>query len=597
MCVVVAAQALDEPIESHHTSSAASVLFHGDISTDLRARQHESWEDGDVPASDEGYEQRARHEIERWKGKKPSGVITALNKPADFLGFPIRKLLETDRGGAILERVIGPLFDAGTWRQDTAKVLDAYRARGHDVAQLSAIRSRVPLRDMDDEAKKHRVAATVTLTIEGGIVGPAMAAAATLAGAAAAAATIASGGTGAPAAAAAGLAVVATATVAETTFLIGFCCRRLASIAASYGFDVADDRERAFALQVLNVATAENLAAKETALADLGNLAGRLGLKQQPWKKLEDKSVIAKVVRQLADQVGWKITQAQLRRVLTVVGAVLGAGFNGHLGYSVTRAGYFLYRERVLDETSSKGSFVEGEGETINADEAEEGARHAVPLPVQAAVARWRERGSPHQGATMYKREAWIQRFPEFHDVIAELPAELDRAAVSREVARLENAPDWPLSSFVVTQIWGYGTRGYGPARVRAVLDEAGERARPALAESVRRLRAGAPEDGLEVLAGEDHRLKGLGMSFATKFLFFMDPRRRALVLDDFVAGWLKDNAGLRLTLYPLSKRHYGRYLEAMHGWAHALGLEPAALEEVLFAEAANSRPRSDWSV
>lgn len=545
---------------------------------------------------DRDYEEQARREIEMWKEKKPSRVIMVLSKPAEFVGYPIRKLLETERGRALLERIVQTLFDAGTWRQDTAKVLAAYRGKGHSVSSLSYVRAHVPLRHMDDEAKKHWITATTALTIEGGIAGPAMAAAATTAGGVAAAAAIASGGAGAPAAAAAGLAVVGTATAIETTFLIGFCCRRLASIAASYGFDVTDDRERAFALQVLNIATAENLEAKETALADLGHLAGRLGLKKQPWQKLEDRSAIAKLVRQLADKVGWKITQAQLRRVLTVVGAALGAAFNGHLGYSVTRAGYFLYRERVLDEAASTASFVDGEAEPINAEEPE-GARDDVPLSVQDAVRRWRERGRPGQGATVYKREVWIERLPEFSAVIAELPAELDRAAVLREVERLAAAPDWPVSSFVVTQIWGYGTRGYGPARVRAVLDEAGERARPGLAEAVRRLGAGTPEDGLEVLAGQEHRLKGLGMSFATKFLFFMDPHRRALVLDDFIAGWLKDNAGLRLTLHPLSKRHYGRYLEVMHAWSGALGLEPATLEEVLFAEAANSRPRSDWSV
>jgi hypothetical protein len=63
------------------------------------------------------------------------------------------------------------------------------------------------------------------------------------------------------------------------------------------------------------------------------------------------------------------------------------------------------------------------------------------------------------------------------------------------------------------------------------------------------------------------------------------------------LAEWLKGNASLGLRLYPLSKRQYGRYVEAMHAWAPALGLAPATLEEVLLAEAANSRPRSGWAV
>jgi hypothetical protein len=322
-----------------------------------------------MTTGDGKYEGQARREIEEWKAKKPSRVITVLAKPAEFLGYPIKKLLETERGKALLERIIEALFDAGTWRQDIDKVLAAYRQKGHEVSSLHDVRARVPLRHMDEEAKKHWIAATTALTVEGGIAGPAMVAAATAAGAAAAAAAIASGGVGGPAAAAAGLAVVGTATAIETGFLVGFCCRRLASIAASYGYDVTDDRERAFALQVLNVATAEDLDAKQTAIVDLGNLAGRLGLKRQPWQKLEDSSVIARVVRQLADKVGWKITQAQLRRVLTLIGAALGAAFNGHLGHSVTRAGYFLYRERVLDEEPDAASFIEGHAEPLHTDD------------------------------------------------------------------------------------------------------------------------------------------------------------------------------------------------------------------------------------
>lgn len=53
-----------------------------------------------------------------------------------------------------------------------------------------------------------------------------------------------------------------------------------------------------------------------------------------------------------------KITQAQLRRVLTVVGAALGAGFNGHLGHTTTRSGYHLYRERVLAGNDDGGAGV-----------------------------------------------------------------------------------------------------------------------------------------------------------------------------------------------------------------------------------------------
>lgn len=197
---------------------------------------------GRMSADAEGrYRETARKEIEVWKQQRPSRVMAALDKPAQFLGYPIRKALETERGRQLLARVIGAFLDAGTWRFSPEAVLDTYRKRGYSVGSLADIRLRVPLRTMDDEAKKHWIAGTAVLTVEGGIVGPAMAAAATAAGSAAAAAAVASGGSAAPAAAAAGLAVVASAAAAETVFLISFCCRRLASIAACYGYDVRDD--------------------------------------------------------------------------------------------------------------------------------------------------------------------------------------------------------------------------------------------------------------------------------------------------------------------------------------------------------------------
>jgi hypothetical protein len=210
-----------------------------------------------VSAENSEYEDRARKEIEVWRGKQPSRVIRVLGKPGEFLGYPIRKALETERGRKILEKVVGSLFDAGTWRLESDKILKTYRDKGYDVQRLAHIPTQVSLQDRDHEAKKHWMAATATLAVEGSIVGPALAIAATAAGAAAATAAVASGGTAGPAAAAAGLAVVGSATIVETTFLIAFCCRRIASIAACYGYDVADDRERAFALQVLSVATAQ----------------------------------------------------------------------------------------------------------------------------------------------------------------------------------------------------------------------------------------------------------------------------------------------------------------------------------------------------
>ncbi len=92
----------------------------------------------------------------------------------------------------------------------------------------------------------------------------------------------------------------------------------------------------------------------------------------------------------------------------------------------------------------------------------------------------------------------------------------------------------------------------------------------------------GARDNAANVVAGVDPNLAS---------------DRRALVLDDFVADWLRVNARLRLLLRPVKPQHYAAYLNAMNNWATRLGLSASTLEEVLFAEAASERPRSEWAV
>lgn len=537
-----------------------------------------------VKSDDASYRKAVGSEIEVWQKKRPSRVIATLAKPAQFFGSPITKLLETELGKRIMKRAIEAFFDVGIWRFSSRRIFDSYRARGYQVADLADIRRQVPLRAMDDEAKRHWVAATTVLTVEGGIVGVGMAVAAGAAGAAAAASAVASGGGAGPPAAAAGLAVVASGAAIETAFLIGYCCRRLAAIAACYGFDVANDGERLFALQVFNVATAENLQAKEDALADLGNLAGRLALTKQPWKNLENQSWIARLTRELAQRLGRKLTQDQLRRALTVIGALMGAGFNGHLGHTTTRAAYMLYRQRVLDEDTAPQARPFGG--------AEQPVR--VPSPVAEAVADWRARDMPAQRAVRWRREAWVEAFPRQREMFLALPDKLDRRAVHDAIARIGRNDGWVMSAFLISQAWGYAERGYGPSRVGALFEGGTETATHSLQAAATMVEQEGPVSAFRALAGQ-HKIKGLGTAFATKFLYFADPHERALILDDFIAEWLRENADLRLTVQPMNVHHYERYLETMAGWSEALSLEPALLEEVLFSAAAASRPGSSW--
>lgn len=149
-----------------------------------------------------------------------------------------------------------------------------------------------------------------------------------------------------------------------------------------------------------------------------------------------------------------------------------------------------MYRERALDEAPTASH---------RRQERQHDGASAIPVAVEEVVAEWRRRGMPRQSPTTYRRDAWAETFPEHRELIMSLPLELNRPAVREVIAKLDAGPAWAVRSFVVTQIWGYGDRGYGPSRVRRVLDDAEDRADSALAEALRpllRLRSsGCPGD------------------------------------------------------------------------------------------------------
>jgi hypothetical protein len=140
--------------------------------------------------------------------------------------------------------------------------------------------------------------------------------------------------------------------------------------------------------------------------------------------------------------------------------------------------------------------------------------------------------------------------------------------------------------SFVAVMAWGYGRVGYGPFRVRRVLDAA-----PHIGVQLQAA-AGAAAEGRPVEAYAslgDHgaaRLPYLGPAFGTKFLYFCSPagRRPALILDRLVARWLRENVGLAFNEVRWSVCTYTRYLETMAGWAGELALAADQLEACIFS-------------
>ncbi|MBA3833768.1 MAG: hypothetical protein H0X34_18115 [Chthoniobacterales bacterium] len=106
----------------------------------------------------------------------------------------------------------------------------------------------------------------------------------------------------------------------------------------------------------------------------------------------------------------------------------------------------------------------------------------------------------------------------------------------------------------------------------------------PALQCAADELDDGNPVDAFEALCVV-FKLPNLAMSFGTKYLFFADRHRQALILDRLVCSWLLEYADLRLRL----TRHpdsYRLWLEAAASWGNDLGVTSEEIELMIFSDA-----------
>jgi hypothetical protein len=159
---------------------------------------------------------------------------------------------------------------------------------------------------------------------------------------------------------------------------------------------------------------------------------------------------------------------------------------------------------------------------------------------------------------------------------------------------------------FIASFVWGWGSTGYGPSRLRAIVEAAGDRLEPSLQralsaacsepvhdpvagyaqlyggylsnESDRRAAPGAPEWA---------RLRGYGPAFITKSLYFTVPG--ALILDNRLANAVHDLSGMPNLVtaggrsWPWTPYRYAVYLHWMRQTADAVDVEPDLLELTLF--------------
>lgn len=165
------------------------------------------------------------------------------------------------------------------------------------------------------------------------------------------------------------------------------------------------------------------------------------------------------------------------------------------------------------------------------------------------------------------------------------------RAVVLEEFANGRVVP-----AFVAAMIWGYGTTGYGPARVRWVLTGVRGRASAtaAIRADVRRnLATGAavareqgPVEGFRFMNNAG-KVPYLGGPFFTKWLYFttavdgIAAPNAAPILDAQVAGWLRNQQVVSLRVDKTVD--YEQYLRLLRDWGEQTGRAPAQVEAGIF--------------
>lgn len=180
------------------------------------------------------------------------------------------------------------------------------------------------------------------------------------------------------------------------------------------------------------------------------------------------------------------------------------------------------------------------------------------------------------------------------------LPAPLtESTCISRgDVFDLAAAGDL-TAVFTASYLWGSGTTGYGPHRLRRIIDSTDGRLSELLATAASAAGKNIIAGYTKLYGGRDNktrakpntepwtRIGGFGPAFFTKFLYFTTPG--ALILDRVLARKVHDLCEMKHLVdsrgrsLPWSPYRYSVYLHWMRQTAAAIGCTADELELTLF--------------
>jgi hypothetical protein len=206
---------------------------------------------------------------------------------------------------------------------------------------------------------------------------------------------------------------------------------------------------------------------------------------------------------------------------------------------------------------------------------------------------------NPNAQSVSYNMDFWKYWFPDDLDVAA-IIQRFPEAITRQDIKSLADETTYNRENarqlFIATMIWGYGTRGYGPYRVKKMLDD--KLANIILSDTIQKI-----VEGNIIAAYRDLKLPECGPAFMTKFFYFiglsvnmkllpviLDSRvAQSLILlmqdeglhpTDFVRYSVSKNARISVSRYPDG---YIRYIELMNKWAQELNCHADAIELFFF--------------
>jgi hypothetical protein len=124
--------------------------------------------------------------------------------------------------------------------------------------------------------------------------------------------------------------------------------RSIGVVASTYGYDVRQPEEELFALGVLSLASANTVAGKAAAMAELSKLTQEM-MRRATLEQLGH-HVLVNVIDRVYAALGFKISKKKLAQAVPVAGAAINASVNAGLVYQTFRRAETVYRLRFLSE-------------------------------------------------------------------------------------------------------------------------------------------------------------------------------------------------------------------------------------------------------